>query len=172
MITQPNPLEATLAYGQASAFDPGARLLSPDGEVLFRQLVTKHQHRLYRFVVKHIGWGSDAEDITQQAFVEAAQSYATFKGESELSTWLYPGNPDGRIEVQAWRDGDMLLVLIRDQAPAFNPLLVPLPDTQASIEERAIGGLGLMFVRRTADSLEYRRTADGNEVIFGKRQVQ
>ena len=84
----------------------------------------------------------------------------------------YPGNPDGRIEVQAWRDGDMLLVLIRDQAPAFNPLLVPLPDTQASIEERAIGGLGLMFVRRTADSLEYRRTADGNEVIFGKRQVQ
>jgi RNA polymerase sigma factor (sigma-70 family) len=58
-------------------------------EALFRQLVHDHQHRLYRFVVKHIGWGTDAEDLTQQAFVEAAQSYASFKGASELSTWLY-----------------------------------------------------------------------------------
>ncbi len=89
MITQPTPTESPAAYGPASLLEPATRLLSPDGETLFRQLVIKHQHRLYRFVVKHIGWGSDAEDITQQAFVEAAQSYATFKGESELSTWLY-----------------------------------------------------------------------------------
>lgn len=40
-------------------------------------------------MVKHVGWGSDAEDLTQQAFVEAAQSFTTFKGASELSTWLY-----------------------------------------------------------------------------------
>jgi RNA polymerase sigma-70 factor (ECF subfamily) len=63
--------------------------LSADDEALFRQLVRSHQGRLYRFIVKHIGWGSDAEDLTQQAFVEAARSYATFKGASELSTWLY-----------------------------------------------------------------------------------
>lgn len=56
---------------------------------LFKQLVHAHQKRLYRFVVKHIGWGSDAEDITQQAFVEAAAAYASFRGGSELSTWLY-----------------------------------------------------------------------------------
>lgn len=62
---------------------------SPDNETIFRKLVQDHRQRLYRFVVKHIGWGTDAEDITQQAFVEAAHSYATFKGESELSTWLY-----------------------------------------------------------------------------------
>lgn len=61
----------------------------PADEALFRQLVQKHQQRLYRFIVKHIGWGTDAEDLTQQAFVEAAQCYSTFKGESELSTWLY-----------------------------------------------------------------------------------
>lgn len=58
-------------------------------DALFKQLVHAHQKRLYRFVVKHIGWGSDAEDITQQAFVEAAAGYASFRGGSELSTWLY-----------------------------------------------------------------------------------
>jgi DNA-directed RNA polymerase specialized sigma24 family protein len=63
--------------------------LGEDAEALFRQLIDDHQQRLYRFVVKHIGWGSDAEDLTQQAFVEAAQGYATFRGASELSTWLY-----------------------------------------------------------------------------------
>ena len=68
---------------------PNERQLSADDEALFRQLVRSHQSRLYRFIVKHIGWGSDAEDLTQQAFVEAARSYATFKGASELSTWLY-----------------------------------------------------------------------------------
>ncbi len=58
-------------------------------EALFRQLVQQHQQRLHRFVVKHIGWSTDAEDITQQAFMEAALNYASFKGESQLSTWLY-----------------------------------------------------------------------------------
>ncbi len=68
---------------------PTAPQLNAQDEALFRQLVQAHQGRLYRFVVKHIGWGSDAEDLTQQAFVEAAQSFATFRGASELSTWLY-----------------------------------------------------------------------------------
>lgn len=60
-----------------------------DPQVQFRQLVQDHQQRLYRFIVKNIGYGTDAEDLTQQAFVEAAQAYQTFRGASELSTWLY-----------------------------------------------------------------------------------
>jgi RNA polymerase sigma factor (sigma-70 family) len=72
-----------------SGADSGAARAHGDAEALFRQLIDDHQQRLYRFVVKHIGWGSDAEDLTQQAFVEAAQGYATFRGASELSTWLY-----------------------------------------------------------------------------------
>jgi RNA polymerase sigma factor (sigma-70 family) len=62
---------------------------SGNNDQLFRQLVRDHQTRLYRFIVKNIGYGSDAEDLTQQAFVEAAHSIGTFRGGSELSTWLY-----------------------------------------------------------------------------------
>ena len=58
-------------------------------DTLFKDLVHKHQSRLYRFVVKHVGYGSDAEDLTQQAFVEAAASFESFRGTSSLSTWLY-----------------------------------------------------------------------------------
>ncbi len=58
-------------------------------EQVFRDLVAQHRERLYRFVLRHIGHASDAEDLAQQAFVEAARTYAAFRGESQLSTWLY-----------------------------------------------------------------------------------
>jgi RNA polymerase sigma factor (sigma-70 family) len=58
-------------------------------ETLFRDLFDQHRDRLYRFVLRHIGHATDAEDLAQQAFVEAARTYAQFRGESQLSTWLY-----------------------------------------------------------------------------------
>ena len=53
------------------------------------ELVKEHQTYLYRFVLRNIGNPSDAEDIAQQAFIEAYKAMATFRGESKLSTWLY-----------------------------------------------------------------------------------
>lgn len=58
-------------------------------ELLLRDLVREHSTRLRRFIIKHIGNTSDADDLAQQAFVEAAKSYQAFRGESQLSTWLY-----------------------------------------------------------------------------------
>src|SRR5690606_11112019 len=58
-------------------------------EALFRGLVAAHSSRLHRFIIKHIGNTSKAEDLTQEAVAEAARSYQTFRGESQLSTWLY-----------------------------------------------------------------------------------
>lgn len=55
----------------------------------FGVLLREHQSLLYRFVLRNIGNPSDAEDIAQQAFVEAYKSMANFRGESKMSTWLY-----------------------------------------------------------------------------------
>lgn len=60
-----------------------------DQELLFRELIDQHQRRLYRFVIKYIDHPDDAADITQQAFVEAARTIASFRGDSKLSTWLF-----------------------------------------------------------------------------------
>lgn len=58
-------------------------------EYLLRDLVREHSTRLQRFIIKHIGNTTEAEDLAQQAFVEAARSYRSFRGESQLSSWLY-----------------------------------------------------------------------------------
>lgn len=54
----------------------------------FTQLVTAQRDRLYRFILKNIGNPTDAEDLAQQTFMEAYKSLASFRGESEQSTWL------------------------------------------------------------------------------------
>lgn len=58
-------------------------------EIVFRDLLARHRDRLYRFVLRHIGHATEAEELAQQAFAEAARTYASFRGESQLSTWLY-----------------------------------------------------------------------------------
>ncbi len=67
---------------------PGPHALD-DQEALFRDLMRDHQKRLYRFVIRYIDHPDDAADITQQAFVEAARTISSFRGDSKLSTWLY-----------------------------------------------------------------------------------
>ena len=71
--------------------DPSSEIppLERDQEILFRDLIDQHQRRLYRFVIKYIDHPDDAADITQQAFVEAARTIASFRGDSKLSTWLF-----------------------------------------------------------------------------------
>lgn len=86
----------------------------------------------------------------------------------------YRNDPSGEVEVEARVGPGQVDVTITDHAPAFNPLQVPEPDTTLGIDEREIGGLGLLFVRRTADTLDYALgDADGarpvNVLKFTKR---
>ena len=74
-------------FSPVSAPGQDQELLERDA--LFRNLVEAHGTRLHRFIIKNIGNSTDAEDLAQQAFLEAVRSYETFKGQSELSTWLY-----------------------------------------------------------------------------------
>ncbi|WP_228488227.1 RNA polymerase sigma factor [Caenimonas koreensis] len=58
-------------------------------DALFRDLVKEYSASLYYFVLKRVGHPDDAADIAQQAFVEAACSFTSFRGEAELSTWIF-----------------------------------------------------------------------------------
>jgi RNA polymerase sigma-70 factor (ECF subfamily) len=74
----------TQAHDSVNSF-----LLQADRQADFCQMVNAHRSRLYRFILKKVGHPDDAADLAQQAFVEAFRSLQSFRGESELSTWLY-----------------------------------------------------------------------------------
>lgn len=52
-----------------------------------------------------------------------------------------------------------------DTAPPHNPFEgVRRPDETASVEERPVGGLGVLLVASMARDAEYRRDEDGNHI--------
>lgn len=55
----------------------------------FGELVVRHQDRLYNATLRIVSHPDDAADIVQEAFINAFQSLASFKGDSEFYTWLY-----------------------------------------------------------------------------------
>lgn len=74
---------------QAALPSHSAAMTADDINAVFRNLVSQHHVKLRRFVLKYIGNASDAEELAQLAFVEAADAFQEFRGESQLSTWLY-----------------------------------------------------------------------------------
>lgn len=58
---------------------------------------------------------------------------------------------------------------VRDDGRAFDPLTeVPPPDLDADVEDRAIGGLGVHFLRTLMDGCSYNRRDNRNELEFFK----
>ena len=58
-------------------------------------------------------------------------------------------------------------VIVEDDGKPFNPLLVPAPNLAA--KPRLVGGVGLHFVRKLTDHLEYTRREGINELRFAKK---
>lgn len=78
------------------------------------------------------------------------------------------GSVEVEVEVEVGQSGKTLVVRLRDQAPVFDPTLVPAPDITASLDERPLGGMGVFLARVMMDSVTYERTKDGNELTLVK----
>ncbi len=55
----------------------------------FDELVRKYRPRVYSLALTLTGQASDADDITQDAFLKAYHKLAEFEGRSEFFTWIY-----------------------------------------------------------------------------------
>lgn len=60
-----------------------------DKEKLFRDLIRDYGAALHYFVLRRVGNQTDAEEVAQQALVEAAVSLTAYRGEAEVSTWTF-----------------------------------------------------------------------------------
>ena len=73
------------------------------------------------------------------------------------------------VRVAARRGAAWLFIEFRDTAPAFDPFQMPSPDLTSSVEDRAVGGLGVHLIRTLMDECGYTRIGDENVVCLGKR---
>lgn len=52
-------------------------------------LLARHELRVYRFALRMCGNEADARDVVQETLLTTFRGLANFRGESELTTWLY-----------------------------------------------------------------------------------
>ena len=81
-----------------------------------------------------------------------------------IISYAYLDDEKHDIEFKVELSADRLKVSMVDDGIPFNPLGIETPDTNLSIEEREIGGLGIHIVRKMLDRVSYRRRIDKNVI--------
>ena len=76
----------------------------------------------------------------------------------------------GTIAICCRAGQDEVTVQISDDAPAFDPLQVPEPDTSADLDDRVIGGLGIFLIRKVTDNATYRYEKAKNIMTLTKKR--
>ena len=73
------------------------------------------------------------------------------------------------IELRLWSEPGRLRIEIEDDGRPFDPTAQAAPDTDAPLELRKIGGLGIHFIRKTVDEMAYRRQGSHNLLTLVKQ---
>jgi RNA polymerase sigma-70 factor (ECF subfamily) len=63
--------------------------MQPSGLPSFQEIYELYKNKVFNTVIGHLQNQEDAEEITQDVFIEIHRSLKTFEGKSSLSTWIY-----------------------------------------------------------------------------------
>jgi len=55
----------------------------------FRRVVLEHQERVYSTCYRFLRSREDAQDVAQEVFIQVYKSLDEFRGDAQLSTWIY-----------------------------------------------------------------------------------
>ena len=105
------------------------------------------------------GWPEDL-DFTIRLILEELVLNAVDYGTDDKST---------EVGLQLTSSEDKVQIVVSDNGVPFNPLEdSPIPDLEASSEDRKVGGLGVHFIKTLADSATYERLEDRKRMTIVK----
>jgi RNA polymerase sigma-70 factor (ECF subfamily) len=95
-------------------------------EHAFNELVHAYSPRIFRLVVRMLGRRAEAEDMTQEVFVQVFKAIGQFRGDSKLQTWIY------RVAINSCKNRSKYLARRHDDAQdAFDVVADHQPLHQA-----------------------------------------
>lgn len=77
---------------------PVSHTATDSGPLSEAQLLEQHSTLVYNLALRLLGNAQDAEDLAQDALIRALKALPRFRGECQVSTWLY------RITVNTWKN--------------------------------------------------------------------
>ena len=69
--------------------DPNAQLAAAGDMVAFEKIYRRYHHGVYSLCLRMMRDASQAEDLTQEVFIQLFRKIHTFRGDSSLSTWIH-----------------------------------------------------------------------------------
>jgi RNA polymerase sigma-70 factor, ECF subfamily len=132
-------------------------------EQAFATLFQTHKKRVYSVCLLMTKDIADAEDLTQEAFLQVFRSVSSFRGDSAFSTWLY------RVAVNT-----VLMKLRRRKTPPIVSLDEPVSSESPSLrrdvgkaDPRLSGAIDRITLRRALQELP-----EGCRQIFALHEVE
>ncbi len=132
-------------------------------EQAFASLFQGHKKRVYSVCLLMTKDIAEAEDLTQEAFLQVFRSVGSFRGDSAFSTWLY------RVAVNT-----VLMKLRRRKSPPIVSLDEPVSSESPSLrrdvgkaDPRLSGAIDRIALRRAMQELP-----EGCRQIFALHEVQ
>jgi RNA polymerase sigma-70 factor (ECF subfamily) len=129
----------------------------------FEFLYHAHKRRIYSLCLRMTGNQAEAEDLTQEAFLQVFRKISTFRGEAAFSTWMH------RLAVN--------LVLMRHRKKGIPTLSLeePIESDSGESRQRDVGAPDLALVG-SVDRLTLERAIqalpDGYRKVFVLHDVE
>ncbi|HEY6969986.1 MAG TPA: sigma-70 family RNA polymerase sigma factor [Candidatus Angelobacter sp.] len=150
----------------------------------FEMLYVRHKRRVFSLCLRMSGNYAQAEDFTQEAFVQLYRKIGSFRGESAFSTWLHRLSVN--IVLMHFRKKGLSEISLQEalepQQEESPPKEVGITDNmlQGSVDritlERAIGelppGYRIIFVLHDIEGYEHNEIAELLSCSIGNSKSQ
>ena len=149
-------------------------LLQKGDQQAFKQLVNTWQNMVYNTVLSIVQDSQEAEDVSQEVFIQVYQSIKNFRGDAKLSTWLYRVSVTKALDAERKKKSKKRIANLRswvglgekeEEAVHFHHPGVQLDNKErAALLFKAMQKLSdnqrIAFTLIKAEGLSYEETAD------------
>jgi RNA polymerase sigma-70 factor, ECF subfamily len=140
------------------------RLAQQGDAVAFEEIYRLHSRRVYALCLRMVGDATQAEDLTQEVFMQLFRKIGTFRCESAFTTWLH------RMAV------NIVLMRFRKKSIAETPLdAIMNPEEESGTEPVEFGGPDLRLngvIDRITLQSAIQQLAPGYRAMFILHDVQ
>ena len=157
-----------------------ARAAAAGDATAFEKLYEQHHRRVYSLCLRMLGSVGQAEDLTQEVFLQVYRKIGSFRGDSAFTTWLH------RLAVNQvlmhFRRRGVKLEHTSDEGDFTNVVETPLQSTRriSMVDrlalERAVGelppGYRTVFVLHDVEGYEHTEISDMLQVSIGTSKSQ
>jgi anti-sigma regulatory factor (Ser/Thr protein kinase) len=129
------------------------------------QAKTDNLDFVLNFILEEIGKHDVSLKVQRQIIIAVEEIY------TNIANYAYhPEDGEATVLISIGENPLIVTLQFHDKGKPYNPLENLAPDISCSVEERPIGGLGILIVKNCMDHIEYEYK-DGKNILTIKKSL-